>query len=60
MTPVCCMPGCDAAARFELCDGNGIDEYTHACVAHVGLLARDDRATALVPLPAKQADEVKP
>ncbi len=35
---ICCMLDCTRNAEWELRDGAGPDDYTHACTEHVGAL----------------------
>ena len=42
---VCCEPDCLQPANWELRDGTGPDDYTHACDGHIGSLLRPDVET---------------
>lgn len=44
----CCFIPCDAGADYEIIDGRTPDDYTHACVEHVGHLLRDDRESTVI------------
>lgn len=46
---MCCYIGCEKEAEWQLTDGNGVDDYTHACTDHVGFLLQD-RETTVSPL----------
>lgn len=39
--PYCCVIGCEEPADFEIRDGDGPDDFTHACTGHVGELCSD-------------------
>lgn len=40
--PHCCLVGCDAEADVEIRHGPKADDYTHACIAHIGDLLTDE------------------
>lgn len=46
--PFCCWLHCANKAEYEIKDGPTTDDYTHACVDHVGHLLRDDHFPASV------------
>jgi hypothetical protein len=46
---ICCYPDCKKTAEWELRDGIGVDDYTHACTDHVGALLQD-KETTVIPL----------
>lgn len=39
--PYCCKIGCDQKADYEIRHGERIDDYTHACLAHIPDLMTD-------------------
>jgi hypothetical protein len=47
---MCCEPNCDKQAEWAIYDGDGIEDYTHSCTAHVGELLSDAPEHRVYPL----------
>lgn len=45
---------CHAKAEWELRHGHGIDDYTHCCTEHVGVLLTDAAEHRIYPLGSKE------
>ena len=49
--PFCCNLECENTPRWEIWWGTAPDDYTHACVDHVGELLEDGTVNHVYPLP---------
>lgn len=50
MKPECCVVECEKVAEWEIRTGQGPDDYTHACTAHVGDLLTDAEEHRVYPV----------
>ncbi len=47
-TPECCYIPCDDDADYLIIDGQAPDDFTHACIEHLGHLIDHDKIPASV------------
>ena len=47
---LCCSPGCNRLADWEINYGPEVDDFTEACVEHVGDLLEPDKENRLYPM----------
>lgn len=48
--PWCCHPECEDLATWHIAYGPGLDDYTHSCDSHVGLLLEPGVENVVVPI----------
>lgn len=47
---MCCFLECDQYAEWEICYGETVDDYTHACTKHVGIMLEPDKRNSVYPV----------